>query len=387
MKNIIPASQRANASPGRALESELKPLLQSTYESCLELLFKVFPPGKPFEPVEKSYGRRRRNSQSENTVKVFDEDETSEEEDCGPNIFDVGSARRNSLFSSGSGAGVSRDFFSDQHKSCHKAATYRPRLIIHGDDGNGQTAHIGPALLYAMEHLTVYIIDLPSLFGITARAPEEAIGQIFREARRTAPSVIYVPHISVLWQSISDMTRATFISLLSDLPPTLPVIFMATADCKLDSIDESIRDIFFLEDNEAFEVSLPTSDNRYEYFKDLFLEHALTPPPQSNQKRRKKVEVLPEAPLSKERQLSNEECKKLIENEESTLRELRLFLRQITWKLLADRKFKEFSRPVNLEEVGIASFSLFIFVCLQRFAAHYRKSTGIHVTIIPKNPD
>ena len=39
--------------------------------------------------------------------------------------------------------------------------------------------------------------------------------------------------------------------------------------------------------------------------------------------------------------------------EENTLRELRLFLRQIVWKLMADRKFKEFLKPVDLEEVFI----------------------------------
>ena len=63
------------------------------------------------------------------------------------------------------------------------------------------------------------------------------------------------------------------------------------------------------------------------------------------------VEILQEAAPPKPRELSQEECKKLLEAEESTLRELRLFLRNITWKLLADRKFKEFSKPVDLEEV------------------------------------
>lgn len=63
------------------------------------------------------------------------------------------------------------------------------------------------------------------------------------------------------------------------------------------------------------------------------------------------MEVLQEASPAKPRELSQEECKALIESEETTLRELRLFLRNITWKLLADRKFKEFSKPVDLEEV------------------------------------
>ena len=38
---------------------------------------------------------------------------------------------------------------------------------------------------------------------------------------------------------------------------------------------------------------------------------------------------------------------------ESVLRELRVFLRDATNKLLAERKFKEFVKPVDPEEVRI----------------------------------
>ena len=64
------------------------------------------------------------------------------------------------------------------------------------------------------------------------------------------------------------------------------------------------------------------------------------------------LEVLKEASPPKPRELSSEESKNLLDREEATFRELRLFLRQVTWKLLADRKFKEFSKPVDLEEVN-----------------------------------
>ena len=61
--------------------------------------------------------------------------------------------------------------------------------------------------------------------------------------------------------------------------------------------------------------------------------------------------MLREASPPKPRDLSAQESKALLQEEESVLRELRLFLREITWKLLADRKYKEFSKPVDLEEV------------------------------------
>ena len=65
----------------------------------------------------------------------------------------------------------------------------------------------------------------------------------------------------------------------------------------------------------------------------------------------KPLEVLPVAAPPPKRQLSDLELKNLRAMEENILRELRLFLRQIVWKLMADRKFKEFLKPVDLEEV------------------------------------
>ena len=49
--------------------------------------------------------------------------------------------------------------------------------------------------------------------------------------------------------------------------------------------------------------------------------------------------------------MSDLELESLRAMEENILRELRLFLREIVWKLMADRKFKEFLKPVDLEEV------------------------------------
>ena len=63
------------------------------------------------------------------------------------------------------------------------------------------------------------------------------------------------------------------------------------------------------------------------------------------------LEVLPVAAPPPKRQLSDQELENLRAMEENILRELRLFLRQIVWKLMADRKFKEFLKPVDLEEV------------------------------------
>lgn len=51
------------------------------------------------------------------------------------------------------------------------------------------------------------------------------------------------------------------------------------------------------------------------------------------------------------RVLSAEELRRLVEQEENTLRELRLFLRDVTKRLATDKRFNIFSKPVDIEEV------------------------------------
>ena len=53
----------------------------------------------------------------------------------------------------------------------------------------------------------------------------------------------------------------------------------------------------------------------------------------------------------KPRELNKDEVGRIVRQREAVLRELRVFLRDATNKLLAERKFKEFVKPVDPEEV------------------------------------
>lgn len=63
-------------------------------------------------------------------------------------------------------------------------------------------------------------------------------------------------------------------------------------------------------------------------------------------------EVLPVAAAPGPRVLSAEEQRRLADQEENTLRELRLFLRDVTKRLATDKRFYIFSKPVDIEEVS-----------------------------------
>lgn len=62
--------------------------------------------------------------------------------------------------------------------SSKKPCLYRPRLILEGVAGRGQTTHLGPALLHHLEHLSVHLLDLSTMFCVATRTPEEACAHV-----------------------------------------------------------------------------------------------------------------------------------------------------------------------------------------------------------------
>jgi len=64
---------------------------------------------------------------------------------------------------------------------------------------------------------------------------------VLREAQRTSPSVIYVPHLNDWWHIVNDAVRATFMSLLNDLDPCIPVLLLATTDVEFKRLPAQVR--------------------------------------------------------------------------------------------------------------------------------------------------
>lgn len=84
--------------------------------------------------------------------------------------------------------------------------------------------------------------------------------------------------------------------------------------------------------NEVFEVMTPSANQKREFFNPLIMEESLKPIKCSRQKSTTPP-PLPKAPTPPPVQLSEEELKKLYDKEEHTLRELRIFLRDMCRKL------------------------------------------------------
>jgi len=238
--------------------------------------------------------------------------------------------------------------------------SYRPRLLVSGKRGQGLTTYIGPAILHTFETLPCHKLDVTSLSSNAARSPEEALIHVVREARRTAPAILYIPHMTKLWRSV--MQRELLLSLLTDVPPTAPLLVLAIAEePEKDEQEEMIEEVFGSAADEVFRVENPSAEERQLYFQPVFEAAVKLPPTDTADSLQKskstsevaaaEAEVLNVVPLADTRALSEKEEKRLKRKEDALLRELRIFLRDIWQKINKDPKFFMFRVPVDTEEV------------------------------------
>ncbi|XP_035534518.1 ATPase family AAA domain-containing protein 2B isoform X1 [Morone saxatilis] len=341
MRTIVPASQRALAPPGRALSPTLRPLLASSFSLVLKALLRVFPHAQCTD----------RDNTHGGDNQLLEEDLYSDDdnEEGSASIYEVQPAA--SPKSQLSSSATHRPFLHFSFSALQHPTAYRPRLLLVGAPGSGQSSHLAPALLHHLDKLPVHCLDLPTLFSVSAKTPEESCAQVFREARRSVPSVVFMPHVSDWWETVSDTVKSTFLTLLHDVPSFSPVLILATAETHYSQLSDEVRSMFQRTYGEVVTLSPPGEEDRRSFFSDLLLVQAARALPRlRNTERCKEVLLVAEAPGP--RVLSAEEQRRLAEQEESTLRELRLFLRDVTKRLATDKRFNIFSKPVDIEEVS-----------------------------------
>uniref|UniRef100_A0A667Y880 ATPase family AAA domain-containing protein 2 n=1 Tax=Myripristis murdjan TaxID=586833 RepID=A0A667Y880_9TELE len=337
MAKMVPAAQRAVVSPAKALIPAIRPLLSAALQDILHIVSRLFPHAEQ--------GLKRKRDQG-GVPLLFSLSLFSVLQSLcfnGPTSQQSASkcSDNKTPFSVSS---VSRSVLS-------QPTSFRPRLLLEGRPGSGQSSHLAPALLHALEKFTVYTLDMAVLFGASATAPEETCAQLFVEAKRTSPSILYIPHIGQWWETVGPALRATFLSLLHSIPAFAPILLLATCSLPYERLSAEVQELFRVEYGEVFHVRVPTSRERRDFFEDLILNQAAKAPPSKKKAVLRALEVLPVAPPPPPRQLTEKEAQRLEEQEEDTLRELRLFLRDVTNRLSQDKRFKAFTKPVDLEEV------------------------------------
>ncbi|KAM6349590.1 ATPase family AAA domain-containing protein 2-like [Podargus strigoides] len=331
MQKTVPASQRAVASPGQALSAISKPLLENTLAGILQALQRVFPHAE----------LALKKDQQQDSLNHAVRNDAIDGDDESPSIFEEKPTQEVL-------GRPKEQFLSFSRNVYYQPLSCRPRFLLAEEPGYGQASQLARAVIHALEKFPVYSLDLSILLASVTSAEATCV-QLMREAERTAPSLIYIPHIQLWWEAVGAPLKAIFTTRLRAISPFAPVLLLATSGvCHVD-LPEEVKELFNENSGEVFTVQLPGEEERRAFFADLFLNQAAKPPAKSTAWQ--PLEVLPLAPPPAPRQLTDEQIRQLEEQEEDTLRELRVFLQDVTHRLVIDRRFRAFTKPVDPQEV------------------------------------
>jgi ATPase family AAA domain-containing protein 2 len=111
-----------------------------------------------------------------------------------------------------------------------RTTTYKPRLLIHGPSGAGQT-EVARAAMQALGNYPCYTLEIGALLSDpAASSPEQALLLTVKEALRIAPSCIFLPNILSWWGAASPSLRIALISALQTMPPDAPLFWLTTLE-------------------------------------------------------------------------------------------------------------------------------------------------------------
>jgi len=190
-------------------------------------------------------------------------------------------------------------------------------------------------------------IGLPELLADpSAASPEAALVHLIAEARRASPAILYLPNLQLWWETAPTSLQATLQSLLDDLPTSIPLFFLATANCPAVELSDDVSSVF---KNCINQMSLPSAESRRAIFADLF---SLMPlPPDSLPQTGAEVEEveLPLAPIEKADPADADPHTAALEDE-AALRQLRVAFRGIVIKSISEKKWKPLVVPFTEDE-------------------------------------
>ncbi|KAG8776517.1 hypothetical protein FRC12_000861 [Ceratobasidium sp. 428] len=302
VKNLIPSSARSASSHASPLPPQLAPLLKPGLDSMTGALEKTLPSFKKRNLLEEA------------------EWEYEGEED----------------------GGWEREMISQAMETLR---VHRPRILLHGPSGMGH-GYVGAATLHHLEGYHVQSIDLATLMGDSTRAA--GIVQLFVEAKRHKPAVIYIPSLIGWCTAVPETARLTMKSMLDSISSTDPILLLAILEGDITALPQDVRGWFgFSRDNYVQLVS-PTLDQRQTFFAEL-LDTIRKPPnmfPDAVKRRKRVLEVLPVAPPLPPRQPSKAEIAAQIEADHRTIEQVTFRLAPILAEL--KKKFKRFTKTIEV---------------------------------------
>lgn len=303
VNKVVPSSARSSGSAAAALPQHLKPLLEESLLSSVRVLERVLPRSPDRNPLEEA---------------LWEDDLTDND--------------------NGFGRELTLQVFE-------QLRVFRPRMIIHGKQGMGQS-YIGAALLHHLEGYHVQSLDAASLLGDSGSTMESAVVQMFNEAKRHKPSVLFIPGLLQWGYNTTESVRSTLKSLLDGLAPSEPILLVAVSDGPLEKLPRDVRAWFGFTRENRIELRAPSTPQRQAYLKEL-LHFAIKPPteyPDALPRRRRVLEDLPKAPPRAPRVPTAAELRQQAAEDARLLEHLKFRLGPVLAEL--KKKFPRFKRDV-----------------------------------------
>ncbi|GAB1523765.1 TAT-binding protein-like protein 7, AAA ATPase [Rhizoctonia solani] len=307
VKKLIPSSARSTSSHASPLPQHLRPLLQPALDTVVATLEKSLPNSK------------KRNTLEEAEWEYDDAD-----------------------------GGWEREMIS---QALETMRVHRPRILLHGPSGMGHS-QVGAAVLHFLEGFHVQSMDLATLVGDSTRTIEAGIVQLFVEAKRHKPAVIYIPSLLGWCHAVPETARLTMKAMLDSIASTDPILVLAICDGDLAALPSDVRDWFGFSRDSYVQILSPTDQQRYAFFAEL-LDTARKPPnmfPDAVKRKKRVLEVLPVAPPLPPREPSKAEIAAQTEADMRTLEQVTYRLGPVLGEL--KKKFKRFTKDVR-DEYGI----------------------------------
>jgi len=207
---------------------------------------------------------------------------------------------------------------------------------------------IGPAVLHHLEAFHVQSLDLGTLVSDSTRSLEAACVQIFTEARRHKPSIVYIPSLLAWSAAVSDAVRATVSGLLEAIEPSDPILLLAVVEGEFRDLPADVRAWFgFLRTNRIV-LDAPSPEQRRAFFDDL-LAAVQRPPdayPDGMPKRRRVLPELAKAPPPKPRELTEAELARQMQHDARIREYLKFNLAPVLTELR--KRYKKFVKPIGV---------------------------------------
>lgn len=235
---MVPSTARSTSSVAAPLPDHLKPLLQSSLDSAKEALSKVLPDVHKVNILEEAEFvqpeggfEHEQMLQSESPFLLLLRLHVSDL--CGHSF------REDARLPPAPGHSWRRWHGAELRRACHPAATGGVPCSISRSRSTGERLNTGTS-----GHLPSH----PKIAGAHAdfdlQAAEAAVVEMFSEAKRHKPSIIYLPNLMLWANSVSDLVKATFKGLLDAMDPSEPVLLMAVVDGLLKDVPFDIRSWF-----------------------------------------------------------------------------------------------------------------------------------------------